>query len=77
MLQGAAGDVVFMRPEDEFMHACSKWSCQWEVAQSGRYSEHSKRVRVLMGLTTAGVKKALVDMASMFNHDLTQHEVDV
>lgn len=76
-MQGAAGDVVFMRPEDEFMHSRAKWSCQWEVPQAGRYSEHSKRVRVLMGLTMAGVKKALVDMASMFNHDLAQHEIQV
>lgn len=76
-MQGSAGEVVFMRPEDEFMHARAKWSCQWEVPQAGRYSEHSKRVRVLMGLTTAGLKKALVAMARTFNHDLAQHDVHI
>eukprot|EP00892_Ulva_mutabilis_P007674 jgi/Ulvmu1/5279/UM022_0073.1 len=75
--EGSAGEVVFVRPEDEFMHARAKWSCQWEVPQAGRYSEHSKRVRVLMALTPAGLKKALADMAQTFNHDLAQHGIDV
>lgn len=72
-MQGSKGDVVFIRPEDEFMHKHAKWSHKWTVPESGQYSKHSKRIRILMAVTKKGFLAALQEMAQMFEHDLSQH----
>lgn len=72
-VQGTAGDVVFMRPEDEFLHSQATWSHQWNMPEAGQYSKHSKRIRVLMAIPKKGFNQALKDMAAMFQHDLEQH----
>lgn len=74
-VQGTAGDVVFTRPEDEFLHSRAKWSHQWNMPEAGQYSKHSKRLRILMAIPKKGFNQALKDMAAMFHHDLAQHGV--
>jgi hypothetical protein len=72
-VQGVAGELVFTRPEDEFLHATAKWSFQWDRPEAGRYSQHSRRVRVLMAVSKKAFKQALQEMAAVFQHDLSQH----
>lgn len=72
-VQGKAGEVVFLRPEDEcFFQNCS-WSSSWAISAVGEYEKDVKYRRILMLITKPAFMKGLKEVAALFDHDLSQH----
>jgi hypothetical protein len=70
---GGDGELVFLRPEEEHLHAHASWSCMWRVPGAGEFRRQARAVRVLMLVPVEAAHVALQGVAAAFSHDLAQH----
>jgi hypothetical protein len=78
LLQGASkedarGELVFLKAEDEALHARCSWACSWAVPQDGRFESQVAMRRVLFCVDRKRIGAAVKVVAALFDHDLQQH----
>lgn len=66
-------DLVFVRAEEECLHAHAQWSCSWAVPADGSYKAQAVMHRVLFCVEKKAIGRAVQQLAQLFQHDVSQH----